>query len=46
VPTSCKSAQEVLDAAGFDPLCCTAAGCGSEATTRVLMTPDPGLPAP
>ncbi|HTQ07586.1 MAG TPA: DUF3105 domain-containing protein [Polyangiaceae bacterium] len=37
------SAQQVLDAVGVDPICCTAQGCGADATTRLLMTPDPGL---
>lgn len=39
------SAQQVLDSTGLDPTCCTAQGCGTDATTRVMMTPDPGLPS-
>jgi Protein of unknown function (DUF3105) len=38
-----KKAESLVKSLGIEPACCTSSGCG-DATNRMELTPDPGIP--
>jgi hypothetical protein len=39
------AAKALIAENGPDPSCCTAAGCSSDVTSQLSLTPDPGIPS-